>query len=60
MDVSAGASNYAGESAVLWSRSADSYTRAYFLWSRFTDISASYKGNRYVGRSLRCLYLGSV
>ena len=58
--MSAGASNYAGESAVLWSRSVDSYIRAYFVWSRFTDINVSYKGNRYVGRSLRCLCLGSV
>lgn len=55
VDLNSGSANYVGYYALLWSRTSLSSTYAYNLNTNPGNVNPSNNGNRYIGRSLRCL-----
>ena len=54
-----GQARVAGEDGYYWSRTAGSSSGAYSLLMYTTNVNPSNNNNRYIGRSLRCLYPGA-
>lgn len=55
VNLSSGSANNVGNNAQLWSRTSLSSTNAYLLYTYPGYVNPSNNGNRYIGRSLRCL-----
>ena len=55
VNLNSGSANNVGNNAQLWSRTSLSSTNAYNLNTNPGNVNPSNNGNRYIGRSLRCL-----
>ena len=60
VSINDGTIHVIGQYGYNWSRTSRSTTSTYVLDTDPINVSPSSYGNRFVGRPLRCLYLGSV
>jgi len=56
INISAGSINNVSNNGYFWSQTAKSSTDAYTLYFYPTEVTPSGNGNRWLSRSLRCLY----